>query len=149
MLISGSQSELKRMQFAAEVDGKKIPNHTDSCPKACRQSPVGYNPYGRLIYFYCSQAESQSDLPTYDIYGYSVYWADRYRDEDLEPIVRLYAAAVGPTFVLMNDNACPHRADIVDDYLEIEEIACMAGPAYSPELNLIENIWDALGRAVP
>ncbi|GFU94551.1 transposable element Tcb2 transposase [Trichonephila clavipes] len=71
-----------------------------------------------------------------------------YRDEVLEPIVRLYAAAVGPTFVLMDDNARPHRADIVDDYLESEGIACMAWPAYSLDLNPTENRWDALGRAV-
>ncbi|GFT39331.1 transposable element Tcb1 transposase [Trichonephila clavipes] len=51
--------------------------------------------------------------------------AVRYRDEVLEHIVRLYAAAVGLTFVLMNDNARPHRADIVDDYLESEGIARM------------------------
>ncbi|GFX81076.1 uncharacterized protein TNCV_1910691 [Trichonephila clavipes] len=31
--------------------------------------------------------------------------AVRYRDEVLEPIVRLYAAAVYPTFVLLDDNA--------------------------------------------
>ncbi|GFT37370.1 transposable element Tcb1 transposase [Trichonephila clavipes] len=49
--------------------------------------------------------------------------AIRYRDEVLEPIVRLYAAAVGPTFVLMDDNARPHRVSIVDDYLESEGIA--------------------------
>ncbi|GFW56759.1 transposable element Tcb1 transposase [Trichonephila clavipes] len=60
--------------------------------------------------------------------------AVRYREEDLEPIVILYTAAVGHTFVLMDDNACPHRADIVDDYLESEGIALMAWPAYSPTL---------------
>ena len=71
-----------------------------------------------------------------------------YRDEVLEPIVILYAAAVGPTYVLMDDNARPHRAAIVYDYLESEGIARMAWPAYSPDLNPIENFWDALGRAV-
>ncbi|GFU55334.1 transposable element Tcb1 transposase [Trichonephila clavipes] len=34
--------------------------------------------------------------------------AIRYRDGVLEPIVRLYAAALGPTFVLKDDNARPH-----------------------------------------
>ncbi|GFT37326.1 transposable element Tcb1 transposase [Trichonephila clavipes] len=48
----------------------------------------------------------------------------------------------------MDDNACPHRADIVDDDLESEGIKRMAWPAYSSDLNPIENLWDALGRAV-
>ncbi|KFM63017.1 Transposable element Tc3 transposase, partial [Stegodyphus mimosarum] len=66
----------------------------------------------------------------------------------LEHIVRLYAAAVGFNFVLMDDNARPHRADIVDDYLESEGIARMAWSAYSADHNPVENLWDALGRAV-
>ncbi|GFV00040.1 transposable element Tcb1 transposase [Trichonephila clavipes] len=74
--------------------------------------------------------------------------AVRYRVEVLKPIVRLYAVAVGPTFVLMDDNARPHRADIVDDNLESEGIARMAWPAHSPDLNPIENLCDAVGRAV-
>ncbi|KFM70563.1 Transposable element Tc1 transposase, partial [Stegodyphus mimosarum] len=72
----------------------------------------------------------------------------RYRYEVLEPIVRLYAAAFGPSFVLMDDNARPHKSDIVDDYLESEGIARMAWPAYSHDLNPIDKLWDALGRAV-
>ncbi|GFW93907.1 transposable element Tcb1 transposase [Trichonephila clavipes] len=71
--------------------------------------------------------------------------AVRYRDDVLESIVRLYAAAVSPTFVLIER---PHRADIVDDYLESQGIARMAWPAYLPDLNPIENLWDALGRAI-
>ncbi|GFU97592.1 transposable element Tc3 transposase [Trichonephila clavipes] len=48
----------------------------------------------------------------------------------------------------MDDNAHSHRADIVDDYLDSEGIARLAWPAYSLDLNPIENLWDALGRAV-
>ncbi|GFX46897.1 transposable element Tcb1 transposase [Trichonephila clavipes] len=39
-------------------------------------------------------------------------------------------------------------SNIVDDYLESEGIGRMAWQAYSPVLNPIENLWDALGRAV-
>ena len=72
----------------------------------------------------------------------------QYRDKVLEHIVRLYAAAVDNIFVLMDDDAPPNRAAIVDDYLESEGIARMSWPAYSPYLNSIENLWDALGRVV-
>ena len=54
--------------------------------------------------------------------------------------MRLNAATVGPTFALMDDNARPHRAAIVDDYQESEGIACMAWPAYSPYVNPIEKL---------
>ncbi|GFV14315.1 uncharacterized protein TNCV_807471 [Trichonephila clavipes] len=42
----------------------------------------------------------------------------RYRDEILDPYVRPYAATIGNDFILMDDNARPHRAGIVEEYLE-------------------------------
>ena len=48
----------------------------------------------------------------------------------------------------MVENARPPRVVIVDDYLESEGIACIAWPAYSTDFNPIEDLWDALGRAV-
>lgn len=74
--------------------------------------------------------------------------AMRYREEILEPYVRLFRGAVGPGFLLMDDNARPHRAQVVDDYLESEDIRRMDWPARSPDLNPIEHVWDALGRAI-
>ncbi|GBO13859.1 hypothetical protein AVEN_267484-1 [Araneus ventricosus] len=72
----------------------------------------------------------------------------RYRDEILEPHVRLFRGAVGPEFILTEDNARPHRALLVGEFLESEDIRRMDWPARSPDLNPIEHVWDALGREI-
>jgi hypothetical protein len=41
----------------------------------------------------------------------------QYRDEILDVYVGLYATAVGPEFILIDNNACPHRARVVELYL--------------------------------
>lgn len=51
--------------------------------------------------------------------------AHRYRDEILEAYVRLFRGAFGPDFMFMDDNARPHRALIIDDFLEEENIRRM------------------------
>ncbi|GBN95822.1 Transposable element Tcb2 transposase [Araneus ventricosus] len=72
----------------------------------------------------------------------------RFRDEILEPYVRIFRGAVGPKLILMDDNARPHRAPLVDEFLESEDIRRMDWPARSLDLNPIEHVWDALGRAI-
>ncbi|GBL82593.1 hypothetical protein AVEN_164457-1, partial [Araneus ventricosus] len=72
----------------------------------------------------------------------------RCRDEILEPYVRLFRSAVGPEFILMDDNAGPHRALLVDEFLESEDIRQMDWPARFPDHNPIEKVGDALGRAI-
>ncbi|GFW08315.1 transposable element Tcb2 transposase [Trichonephila clavipes] len=48
----------------------------------------------------------------------------------------------------MDDNARPHRANLVDEFLESEDIKRIPWPANSPDLNPIENLWDYLGRSI-
>ncbi|GBM45040.1 Transposable element Tc1 transposase [Araneus ventricosus] len=72
----------------------------------------------------------------------------RYRDEILEPYARLFRDALGPEFILMDDNARPHRALLANEFQESEDIRRMDWPARSPDLNPIEHFWDALGRAI-
>ncbi|GFS76610.1 transposable element Tcb2 transposase [Trichonephila clavipes] len=44
--------------------------------------------------------------------------AVRYQDEILYPYIRPYASAIDNDFILMNNNSRPHRAGIVEEYLE-------------------------------
>ncbi|GFW26090.1 transposable element Tc3 transposase [Trichonephila clavipes] len=71
-----------------------------------------------------------------------------YRDVILEQHVRLFRGAMGAEFLFMDDNARPHRANIVDECLQSEDITRMDWPAYSPNLNPIEHVWDMLGRRI-
>ncbi|GFS93912.1 transposable element Tc1 transposase [Trichonephila clavipes] len=53
----------------------------------------------------------------------------RYRDEVLQPYVRIFMGSYGPEFFLMDDNAKPHRALLVDEFLK-------------------NNVCNALGREI-
>ncbi|CDQ99500.1 unnamed protein product, partial [Oncorhynchus mykiss] len=70
-----------------------------------------------------------------------------YRDEILRPLVRPYAGAVGPGFLLMQDNVA-HVAGVCQQFLQEEGIDAMDWPARSPDLNPIEHIWDIMSRSI-
>ena len=66
--------------------------------------------------------------------------AIRYRNEILDPIVRSFLGAMGDNALLVQDNARPHTAYVVQDYLGQESIEIIDWSARSPDPNCIEHM---------
>lgn len=67
-----------------------------------------------------------------------------YRNEIINDVVIPYAENFGEHFVMVDDNARPHRARIVQEFLGEHNIQQLHLPPKSPDLNIIEHVWSRL-----
>ena len=63
----------------------------------------------------------------------------------LVPFARHY---FGDNYRYQDDNATPHRARVVLNFLQQGNVTKMEQPPRSPDCNPIEHLWDELGRAI-
>ena len=70
--------------------------------------------------------------------------AQVYRDFCINDIVVPFAENFGNNMIYVDDNARPHRAAIVTNALNLNNITSLHLPAKSPDLNPIEHTWSNL-----
>ena len=73
--------------------------------------------------------------------------AARYVNQIIDPYVLPFVQRNQGT-VFMQDNARPHTARHTQQHLRTHHVQPMPWPAKSPDLNPIENVWDALDRCI-
>ncbi|GFX28296.1 uncharacterized protein TNCV_1125501 [Trichonephila clavipes] len=62
-----------------------------------------------------------------------------YSSEDLIVWVSIALSAFGPDFILMNCISRPHRANLIDEFLESEDIGRINWPIRTRDFNSIEH----------
>ena len=72
--------------------------------------------------------------------------AARYVEDILEQYVVPFAPFIGENFLYLHDNARPDTAQATQQYLQEVGIRLLPTPARNPDVNLMEHVWDMLGR---
>ena len=74
-------------------------------------------------------------------------YAQGYINQILQPEAVPFLQRHGPA-ILMHDNSRPHVARICRQFLNRNNVKVLPWPAVSPDINMIEHVWDYLGRKV-
>ncbi|GFX80002.1 transposable element Tcb1 transposase [Trichonephila clavipes] len=110
-------------RFSLQSDSRRIliwrapgtRHHQENIIERHRYCGAGWLVWGEIILGSRTDLHVQSVTMT----GYI------YRDAILKQHVRLFLGAMGAEFLFMDDNAHPHRANIVDECLQSEDITRM------------------------
>lgn len=104
--------------------------------------PVKVNVWG------CFAASGQGFIHIFNQSLDSPYLKKILDDNLIASAQRLFKPPLRPDFKLLHDNDPKFKSNLVQTALHNKGITCLDFPAYSPDLNPIENLWATMQRKV-
>ncbi|GFU65603.1 transposable element Tcb2 transposase [Trichonephila clavipes] len=117
----------RRVQFTVESDSGRLLIWRERSTRYHQSNTVERHSYrgGEIMVWAGISLGGHTDL---NVFQGGTLTGVRYRDEILDPCVRPYMGAIGNDFIQMDDNARPHQAVIVEEYLEGLGLERIEGP---------------------
>ena len=74
--------------------------------------------------------------------------SEKYKQLLMEMIVPIIKLNLGNNFFLQEDNSRVHKSRTIRNFMELSKINILEWPPYSPDLNIVEDVWKMISDMV-